>query len=771
MLKRWSLIAALIAAGGFGIAVLVVAFAAAVAFPNLPSLEVLTDYRPKVPLRVFSADGKLIGEFGEERRAVVKIAAVPDLMKKAILAAEDDRFYEHGGVDYLGVVRAAASNFTGGGARQGASTITMQVARNFFLSREKTFTRKFHEALLAFKIEASLSKDQILELYINQIFLGQRAYGFAAAAQTYFGKTLDQLEVAEMAMLAGLPKAPSRFNPVVNPQRAKLRQQYVLRRMSELGYIDAAQLARAEKYVMPTRREGVETTVQADYVAEMVRQVMFDRFRDEAYTRGLRVYTTVVSEHQLAAYAAVRRGVVAYDRRHGFRGPERFVDLPASYTDERLEDLLQDDPDSEGLFPAVVLQIDDKSAVVYRRGLGRVTVTGEGLRFAQRTIGEKVPLKQRLRPGAVVRLQRDEKAGWQITQLPQVEASLVAVDPADGSIRALVGGFDFNRTQFNHVTQAIRQPGSSFKPFIYSAALERGFTAATVVNDAPLSFGSRETGSEPWEPKNYDGKYDGPMRIRTALARSKNLVTIRVLQAIGTQYAQDYITKFGFDAKLHPPYLTMALGAGGVTPLQMAAGYAVFANGGFRVTPFLIRRVEDSKGTVLFEAKPALANEGAERVIDARNAFMMTSLMQDVVRAGTATRALSLGRTDLAGKTGTTNDFLDAWFVGYQPGLVAVSWIGYSTPRTLGSGETGGTAALPMWIGYMAVALKGVPDQPLVPPEGVTAARVDPATGLRDAGSGGISEFFYNENLPRDGEGGAQGPDGRPQDDVKAQIF
>ncbi len=771
MLKRWSLIAALVAAGGVGLAVLVVVFAAAVAFPNLPSLEVLTDYRPKVPLRVFSADGKLLGEFGEERRAVVKIDAVPDLMKKAILAAEDDRFYEHGGVDYLGVVRAAVSNFTGGGARQGASTITMQVARNFFLSREKTFTRKFHEALLAFKIEASLSKDQILELYINQIFLGQRAYGFAAAAQTYFGKTLDQLEVAEMAMLAGLPKAPSRFNPVVNPQRARLRQQYVLRRMQELGYIDAAQFARAEKHVMPVRRDGADSTVHADYVAEMVRQVMFDRFREEAYTRGLRVYTTVVSEHQLAAYAAVRRGVVAYDRRHGFRGPERFVDLPANFTDEQLEDLLQDDPDSEGLFPAIVLKIDEKSALLYRRGLGRVTVTGEGLRFAQRTIGEQAPLKQRLRPGAVVRLQRDDKGGWNITQLPQAEASLVALDPSDGSIRALVGGFDFNRTQFNHVTQAIRQPGSSFKPFIFSAALERGFTAATVVNDAPLSFGSRETGSEPWEPKNYDGKYDGPMRIRTALARSKNLVTIRVLQAIGTQYAQDYITKFGFDPKLHPPYLTMALGAGGVTPLQMAAGYAVFANGGFRVTPFLIRRIEDQKGAVLFEAAPAVANESAERVIDVRNAFMMTSLMQDVVRAGTATRALSIGRSDLAGKTGTTNDFLDAWFAGYQPGLVAVSWVGFSTPRTLGPGETGGTAALPIWINYMAVALKGVPDQPLVPPEGVATARIDPATGLRDPAGGGMNEFFYHENLPRENDGAPQGVDARPQDDVKAQIF
>ncbi|MBC7780741.1 MAG: penicillin-binding protein 1A [Proteobacteria bacterium] len=771
MFKRSLLLILLFIIGVSGLAVLVVAFAAAIAYPKLPSLEVLTDYRPKVPLRVFSAEGDLLGEFGEERRAVVKIEAVPDMMKKAILAAEDDRFYEHGGVDYLGVVRAAISNFSGGGARQGASTITMQVARNFFLSREKTFTRKFHEALLAFKIEASLSKDKIFELYINQIFLGQRAYGFAAAAQTYFGKSLAQLEVAEMAMLAGLPKAPSRFNPVVNPQRAKLRQQYVLRRMNELGYIDAEQLAAAEKFAMPARREGAESTVHADYVAEMVRQVMYERFREEAYTRGLRVHTTVLSEHQLAAYASVRRGVIAYDRRHGFRGPERFVDFPPNFTDEQLEDLLQDDPDSDGLFPAIVLQIDDKSAVVYRRGLGRVTIAPEGLRFAQRAIGDQAPLKQRLRPGAVVRIQRDEKNQWQVTQLPQVEASLVAVSPSDGAIRALIGGFDFNRAQFNHVTQAIRQPGSSFKPFIYSAALERGFTASTVVNDAPLRFGSSQTGSEPWEPKNYDGKYDGPMRIRTALARSKNLVTIRVLQAIGVHYAQDYIAKFGFDPKLHPPYLTMALGAGGVTPMQMAAGYAVFANGGYRVTPFMIQRVEDQKGVVLFEAKPQVAGDTAERAIDGRNAFVMTSLMQDVVKVGTAMRALSLGRADLAGKTGTTNDFLDAWFAGYQSTLVAVSWVGFSTPRTLGNGETGSAAALPIWISYMAVALKGIPEQQPVAPEGVTTARVDSGSGLRDPDGRGVPEFFYHENLPREQEPVVQGTDARPPDDVKAQIF
>jgi len=742
----------------FSAAVLVLGFAAVLISPNLPSLEVLTDYRPKIPLRVFSADGKLIGEFGEERRAVVKLEQVPKTLVNAILAAEDERFFQHGGVDYLGVARAALSNFTSGGVRQGASTITMQVARNFFLSKEKTLTRKFNEMLLAFKIESNLSKQQILELYINQIYLGQRAYGFAAAAQIYYGKTLGELSTAQLAMLAGLPKAPSRFNPVANPARAKLRQQYVLRRMRDLGMIKPEQFANAEKEPPAVRAGLSEFAVRADFLAEMVRVQMFERFGEEAYTRGIRVYTTVFAEHQKAAYEALRKGVLDYDRRHGYRGPEAFVDLAKDASDEKLEDALQDIADSDELHAAIVLEASPKQVRLYRAGGERVTISEDGLKFVARLLSDNAPASQRIRRGAVVRLIKDEKGRWQFAQLPQVESALVSADPRSGAIRALVGGFEFSRNQFNRVTQSLRQPGSSFKPFIYSAALEKGFTAATIINDAPLTFTAAQTGSEPWEPKNYDGKFDGPMRLRTALAKSKNLVSVRILQAITPQYAQDYVSRFGFDPKLHPPYLTMALGAGNVTLMQMLGAYSVFANGGFRVTPYFIDRVEDDKGTLLFTSQPQIAGESAERIIDARNAFIMTSLMRDVVRSGTATRALRLKRGDLAGKTGTTNEFVDAWFAGYQPTLVAVAWMGFDQPRTLGRNETGGSAALPIWIDYMAVALKNVPEEPLNPPQGVIAIQVNPDTGLR-LSEGGLSEYFYQEFPPPGANSGDKLPE------------
>ncbi len=560
------------------------AFAVVLIYPTLPSLEALTDYQPKIPLRVYSADGKLIGEFGEERRAVVAIENVPKPMIAAILAAEDDRFYQHGGVDYVGVARAALSNFVSGGVRQGASTITMQVARNFFLSKEKTLTRKFNEMLLAFKIEHSLTKNQILQLYINQIYLGQRAYGFAAASQAYFGKPLEKLTLAEYATLAGLPKAPSRYNPIANPKRAKQRQQYVLGRMRALGLITDAQFAEADKQPLVVKKDANEYTVRADYLAEMARQFIFERYRDDAYTKGIRVYTTLSTRDQEAAYAALRRGVEQYDRRHGYRGPEGFADLPAEISDEALEDALQDTAESDDIYPAVVLEASPRHVKAYRKGGEMLDIGEDGLKFASRMLSDKASPNQRIRRGAIIRVQKDEKNHWQITQLPAAEAALVSVDPHDGAIRALVGGFDFDRSQYNHVTQALRQPGSSFKPFIYSAALEKGFTAATVINDAPLTFTAAQTGSEPWEPKNYDGKFDGPMRMRMGLVKSKNLVSVRILQAIGPQYAQDYITRFGFDPKLHPPYLTMALGAGNATPLQMVAAYSVFANGGYRVS-------------------------------------------------------------------------------------------------------------------------------------------------------------------------------------------
>jgi penicillin-binding protein 1A len=770
MSYRWWAFPVVLAISGALAGIMLMAFAAAIIYPTLPSLEALTDYQPKIPLRVYSADGKLIAEFGEERRAVVRIEDVPRPMTHAILAAEDERFYQHSGVDYMGVARAALSNFISGGVRQGASTITMQVARNFFLSKERTLTRKFNEVLLAFKIESNLSKDQILELYINQIYLGQRAYGFAAASQTYFGKPLAQLTLAESAMLAGLPKAPSRYNPIANFKRAKLRQQYVLRRMRDLQLISEEELAAADRQPILVKKEINEYPVHTEHFAEMVRQVLYERYQEDTYARGLRVYTTLRASHQEAAYAAMRHGVMEYDRRHGYRGPEGYAELPDRPTEEALEDALQETTDSDELYAAVVAEASPRLVRAYRRGGEWVEIKDEGLRFASRLLGERVSPGQRIRRGAIIRVQRGEKGRWQITQLPAVEASLVSMDPRDGAIRALVGGFDFGRSQYNHVTQALRQPGSAFKPFVYSAALEKGFTTATVINDAPLTFTAAQTGSEPWEPKNFDDKFEGPMRLRTALVKSKNLVSVRILQAISPQYAQDYVARFGFDPKLHPPYLTMALGSGNATPLQMITAYAVFANGGYRVVPYFIERVEDAKGNVLMAARPAA---GAERAIDARNAFIMTSIMRDVVRTGTGARAMKLGRGDLAGKTGTTNEFVDAWFCGYIPELVAVAWIGFDAPHTLGRNETGAQAALPIWMGYMGTVLDGVPEQPLAPPDGVVALHVNPDTGLRVADAqGGVVDYFYQEFPPPVHEtllGGVLS--GERPEEVRNQLF
>jgi penicillin-binding protein 1A len=714
------------------------------AYPQLPSVEVLTDYQPKIPMRIYSGDGHLIGEFGEERRNFARIKDVPAIMTQAILAAEDERFYQHPGIDTQGLLRAAYSNFVGGGKRQGASTITMQVARNFFLSTEKTLTRKLYEILLAFKIENNLEKDQILEIYLNQIYLGQRAYGFSAAAQFYFGKTLKDVTIAEAAMLAGLPKAPSAFNPVANPKRAQLRQRYVLRRMHELRFIDDAQLKKAQAETLHVKRDVNDFGVHAEHVAEMARQITVERFPDDSYSRGLNVITTIDRAEQQAAYLALRRGVMDYDRRHGYRGAEAYVDMKdiTSDQDEELEELLTDFHDSDDLLPAIVLEAGPKQVRAYLRGGELLKIGEEGLKFAARMLDDKAAPNKRLRRGAVIRVQKMEK-GWQILQLPEVEAAFVAASPVDGAIRALVGGFDFNRNKFNHVTQAWRQPGSSFKPFIYSAGLEKGYTPASVIADEPVSISAEETGSQAWQPKNYDGKYEGPMSLRTALAKSKNMVSIRLLRSIGTHYAQDYVTRFGFDADKHPPYLTLALGAGAVTPWQQLAAYSIFANGGYRVEPYIVREIRDDKGTVLAAIQPALAGDESLRAIDARNAWLMDSMMHDVVRRGTATRAATaLKRGDLAGKTGTTNDYIDAWFCGYQPTVVGIAWIGFDQPKRMGNGETGGAAALPIWIGYMEHALKNVPESwPEVPEGLVSVVANDPA------GKSG-KELIYKEHLP-----------------------
>lgn len=769
MTSRWWFYPAIAALALFLLPLLLLLFVAMLTYPTLPSLDVLTDYRPKIPLRIYSAEGDLIGEFGEERRALVQIDNVPALMKEAILAAEDDRFYEHGGIDYMGVLRAAYSNFTAGGTRQGASTITMQVARNFFLTKEKTFTRKFNEALLSFKIEHNLTKDEILELYINQIYLGQRAYGFAAAAQTYFGKPLNKLTLAEMAVLAGLPKAPSAYNPVANPKRAKLRQLYVLRRMHELGYITGEQRQAAQRQPIVTKRGHREFPVKANFLAEMVRQVMYERYHNDAYTQGFKVYTTIRREDQNAAHAALRQDVEDYDRRHGYRGPEGYTDLSKHNNEELLEEALQDFDRSEELLPAVVLDIKRGVVHAYCKGGQVVDISGRGLWFAHDSLTRKVALKQRIHPGSIIRVKQDTKGAWEITQLPEVEAAFVSASPRNGAIYSLVGGFDFNRSQFNHVTQAWRQPGSSFKPFIYSAALEKGFTPASVINDAPLVIDASETGNEAWQPKNYEGTYDGPMRMRDALAESKNLVSIRILQAITPRYAQDYASKFGFDPAKNPPYLTMALGAGSVTPMQLLSGYSVFANGGFRIQPYFIQRIEDANGNILSEAQPAVAGENAEQIIDVRNAYTMVSMLQDVVRHGTGRRALQLGRQDLAGKTGTTSESMDAWFCGFQPTVVGIAWVGFDSPHSLGERETGGGAALPMWMSYMRTALKDVPEASYTMPNNMVAARINPL-GYRDP-NGDRLEYFYQENLPPSQDTLPPPTESRPAESMKDQLF
>ncbi|WP_394756163.1 penicillin-binding protein 1A [Rhodoferax sp.] len=699
---------------------IIVAIAMAVAFPNLPDISDLSDYRPKLPLRVYSVEGVLIGEFGEERRQLTPIKEIPKVMVDAVLAIEDARFYEHGGVDYKGVLRAALANL-GRIKSQGASTITMQVARNVYLSTEKTYTRKIYEILLTFKLEHVLSKDQILEIYMNQIFLGNRAYGFAAASEAYFDKPLKALTVAEAAMLAGLPKAPSAYNPISNPKRAKARQLHIIDRMQENGFITAEQALAAKKEELTIQLSAEHAKVHAEYAAETVRQLMFAQYGNETYTRGLNVYTTLRAADQEAAYKSLRRGIMDFERRQIYRGPEEFITLPtdSQELEDTIDQALGEHPDNGDVMSALVLAAEPKKITALRLNGETVEITGEGLKPAQSGLSDKAAPNIKIRRGAVIRVIKTPKNTWEITQLPEVEGAFVALDPRDGSIKALVGGFDFDKNKFNHVMQAWRQPGSSFKPFIYSAALEKGFTPATIINDGPLFFSAGVTGGQPWEPKNYDGKFEGPMTMRRGLAKSKNMISIRILQAVGAKNAQDWITRFGFEADKHPAYLTMALGAGSVTPLQMASAYSVFANGGYRINPWLISKVTEQKGKILVETKPPVLNESM-RTIDARNAFIMDSLLQEVTRSGTAASAqATLKRPDLYGKTGTTNDSVDAWFAGFQPTLAAVSWIGYDTPRNLGARETGGGLSLPIWIRFMQQVLAHVPVAELSVPEGV----------------------------------------------------
>ncbi|HEV7814472.1 MAG TPA: PBP1A family penicillin-binding protein [Janthinobacterium sp.] len=690
--------------------------------PNLPSLDVITDYRPKIPLRIYTADQVLIGEFGDEHRNFIPIKDIPDMMKKALLAIEDNRFYEHGGIDWKRAAGALGSNLRSGFGHGGGSTITMQVARNFFLTRDKVVSRKLNEVMLAYKIEAALNKDQILELYMNQMYLGQRSFGFGSAAEVYFGKPLKDLSIAEMAMLAGLPQNPSRHNPAVNPKRARLRQQVVLKRMRELDYISEDQYQKALKEPLRVNHRGQEFDVHAEYVAELARQAVYAEFKEDAYTKGIKVVTTILKADQQAAYEALRRNVIAYDQRHGYRGPEAYVELPdnADEREDAIDEALQKRPASDGLIAAMVTDVAAKTVTAETADGDMIEISGDGLRFAAAALSANAKPEFKLRPGAVIRVSQDARQHWAVTQVPQVAAAFVSMDAATGAYHALVGGFDYNLQKFNHVTQAWRQPGSSFKPFIYSSALEKGFSPATMINDAPLEPNDYDAGKN-WNPQNDDNVFQGPISMRYALAQSKNVASIRILRAVTPAYARTWVGKFGFDLDKQPKNLTMALGTGAVTPQQEAAGYAVFANGGYQVQPYLIARITDGNGKSLAETKAQPPAQESNRVIDSRNAFVIDSMLREVARTGTgAATTKQLGRSDIAGKTGTTSDSVDGWFSGYGAGIVGVAWMGYDDPKSLGGREFGATVAIPIWVDYMKVALARLPAKEPTPPPGLT---------------------------------------------------
>ena len=786
--------------------------------PQLPPIERLREVQLQVPLRVYSSDGELIAEFGEQHRTPIRYEDLPPMVINAILATEDDRFFEHPGVDYQGLLRAAMELVRTGEKRQGGSTITMQVARNFFLSSEKTYLRKLTEIFLALKIERDLSKQEILELYLNKIYFGHRAYGIAAAARVYYGVPIDELSISQVAMIAGLPKAPSANNPVSNPERALERRNYVLGRMYVLGFIDSEQYRGALKEPDEARLHKAAVSVEAPYLAEMVRAHMVEQFGEEAYVAGYRVITTVIGARQAAANAALRGGLLAYDRRHGYRGVIRHVESIDKAEDAYSAEVLSETGSVGGLLPALVTEVEDKSVGIFVAEYGAAQLDWEALSWARayRSVNSRGPeLKsagELLKVGDVIYVEALQEGGWRLAQLPEVSGALVSVAPRDGAIVALVGGFDFYHSKFNRAIQAQRQPGSSFKPFIYSAALAKGYTVASLFNDAPVVFNdpSLET---TWRPENYSGKFYGPTRMREALTHSRNLVSIRLLQAIGPAYAAEYVQRFGFRSEQIPRELSLALGSGSATPLEMARAYSVWANGGYYVEPYFIREIRDAEGSLVFQANPArvcpeceeeqvsaeapgqpeyaalpvseMDDQGAgasvaqemepvlaERVVDAANVYLMSSMMQDVVRRGTARRAMQLGRKDLAGKTGTTNDQRDAWFCGYNSELVTTVWVGFDRVLPLGNGETGGHAALPIWIDYMRDALQGVPDVLPSQPPGLVTVRIDPKTGLRlpSGQAGGVFEVFLPEHVPEQySESG--GRRGELFDDLAEPLF
>lgn len=754
-----------------------VAIAILVTYPKLPSLDSLQHYQPKMPLTIYSADGEVIGIYGEQRREFTKIGDFPEVLRNAVIAAEDKRFYQHWGVDVWGVARAVVGNIVAGGVQSGASTITQQVAKNFYLSSEKTFTRKFNEALLAYKIEQSLSKDKILELYFNQIYLGQRAYGFASAAQIYFNKDVRELTLAEAAMLAGLPKAPSAYNPIVNPERAKLRQKYILNNMLEEKMITLQQRDQALNEELHYERFVQKIDQSALYVAEMVRQELYEKYGEDAYTQGFKVYTTVRTDHQKVATEALRKALRNFDRGSSYRGAESYIDLSKGEdVEETVSQYLSGLYTVDKMVPAIVLDVTKRKNVVIQLPSGkRVTLDGRSLGFAARAVNNEKMGESRIRRGSVIRV-RNNGGRWVVVQEPLLQGALVSLDAKTGAVRALVGGYDFHSKTFNRAAQAMRQPGSTFKPFIYSAALSKGMTASTMVNDAPISLPGKGANGSVWTPKNSDGRYSGYITLRQALTASKNMVSIRILMSIGVGYAQQYIQRFGFKPSELPASLSMALGTGETTPLKIAEAYSVFANGGYRVSSHVIDKIYGSDGRLRAQMQPLVAGQNAPQAIDPRNAYIMYKIMQDVVRVGTARGAAALGRSDIAGKTGTTNDNKDAWFVGFNPDVVTAVYIGFDKPKSMGRAGYGGTIAVPVWVDYMRFALNGGQGKGMKVPEGVVSSngeyymkeRMVTDPGLVVDNSGIAAQ--PSRRIREDKEAGAEDVERGAADEVRQEV-
>ncbi|SEG81823.1 penicillin-binding protein 1A [Marinobacterium lutimaris] len=755
--------------------------------PQLPDVETLREVKFQTPLRVYSADSKLIAEFGEKRRTPITYEQIPEDFVHALQAAEDSRFFDHFGIDIKGLTRAAYQLASSGHIQSGGSTITMQVAKNFFLTRERTFSRKFMEIFLALRIEQALSKEEILELYVNKIYLGQRAYGIQAASTVYYGQSIEDLSLAQLAMIAGLPKAPSANNPISNPENAIQRRNWILGRMLELGYIDQARYDDATAQPVTARYHGSDIELSAPYIAEMVRAELYEQYGDDLYTDGLKVYTTLDSRLQESADRALRTGLLAYTERHGYRGPEQQLDLD-TLSSEELLDQLEEMPAFGGLIPAIVTEVGDKSAKVITAEEGEVELTWDGISWARpfKTVNYTgaAPNKAAdvLSRGDLVRVIQDEEGNWMLRQVPKVQGALVSLNPKDGAIRALSGGFSFTLNKFNRVTQAYRQPGSNIKPFLYTAALESGFTPASIINDAPVVFHDVSLEGN-WRPENDNGKFGGPTRLREALYRSRNLVSIRLMRALGIEKARDFMLQFGFEPDRFPANLSLALGSADVTPLQIVTGYASFANGGYKVAPYLIARIETATGEPVFEAEPSLAcpvcemtdadpetSHAAPRIISKDGAFLIYNVMQDVIKRGTGRRALELNRGDIAGKTGTTNDQKDSWFSGFNQEVVTTAWVGYDQPTTLGRREYGSTAALPIWIDFMRDALEGTPESAPDAPEGIISALIDPSTGklAYPNQSDAIREYFRRDQLPQER---ARSPEEQMAPPTTEQIF